>query len=411
VALWWIAVMGLLTGSQARGEDSAVKDDQPPIVLTDRARELHKRCLVVDGHNDMPWELRKWGPPTFHQVDISEPQPRLHTDIPRLRQGGVGAQFWSVWVPADTAYNGSALATTLEQIELVHAMIDRYPEVFALALTADDIERIHAEGKIASLIGVEGGHSIEESLSVLNRLYELGGRYMTLTHSDTLSWADSATDQERHGGLTPFGEQVIQEMNRLGMMVDISHVSIATMHHAMRVSEAPIIFSHSSARAIADHPRNVPDEVLRMLPQDGGLVMVNFFSGFVVPAAADNYGQQLALERELKQQHDDQQRVDRELRRWRALHPMPRGTIHSLLDHIDHIVKVAGIDHVGIGSDYDGVSVLPTQLEDVSTYPYITQGLLDRGYSEEDIRKILGTNLLRVMRDVERVAKELDEQQ
>jgi membrane dipeptidase len=362
---------------------------------------------LVDGHNDMPWELRKSGSPTFNKIDIAQPQPAQHTDIPRLREGGVGAQFWSVWVPADTAYDGSALATTLEQIELVRAMMDRYPEAFELALTADDIERIHAEGKIASLIGVEGGHSIEESLSVLHRLFDLGARYMTLTHSDTLSWADSATDEARNGGLGPFGEDVVREMNRLGMMVDISHVSIEAMHDAMRISEAPVIFSHSSARALADHPRNVPDEVLRKMPEDGGIVMVNFFSGFVVPQAADNYAERFELERQLREKYGDRDQARAEVQKWQARHPMPQGTIHIVIDHIDHIAKTAGVDHVGIGSDFDGVSVLPTQLEDVSCYPYITQGLLDRGYSDDDIRKILGTNLLRVMRAAEQVADQL----
>jgi membrane dipeptidase len=310
-------------------------------------------------------------------------------------------------VPADTAYDGSALATTLEQIELVRAMMDRYPEAFELALTADDIERIHAEGKIASLIGVEGGHSIEESLSVLHRLFDLGARYMTLTHSDTLSWADSATDEARNGGLGPFGEDVVREMNRLGMMVDISHVSIEAMHDAMRISEAPVIFSHSSARALADHPRNVPDEVLRKMSEDGGIVMVNFFSGFVVPQAADNYAERFELERQLREKYGDRDQARAEVQKWQARHPMPQGTIHIVIDHIDHIAKTAGVDHVGIGSDFDGVSVLPTQLEDVSCYPYITQGLLDRGYSDDDIRKILGTNLLRVMRAAEQVADQL----
>ncbi|NOZ40716.1 MAG: hypothetical protein GXP24_10895 [Planctomycetes bacterium] len=382
--------------------------ERPPVVLTDAARKIHQSALLIDGHNDLPWELRKNGSLSFDKLDISQSQKKLQTDIPRLRKGGVGAQFWSVWVPASTAYDGSALTTTLEQIEMVHAMIDRYPETFERALTVDDIKRIHQSGKIASLIGVEGGHCIQNSLNVLGQLYKLGARYMTLTHSDTLDWADSATDEFRNGGLTAFGEDVVREMNRLGMMVDLSHVSPDTMKHALRITQAPVIFSHSSARAVADHPRNVPDDVLKLVAKNEGVVMVNFFSGFVVPAAADIYTQSFAYRREQeKLLGDDKAAIDAAVAKWRSTRPMPRGTIHDLIDHIDHIVKIAGIDHVGIGSDYDGVSVLPKQLEDVSTYPLITQALLDRGYSEADIEKILGKNLLRVMRKVEQVAKQM----
>lgn len=376
-----------------------------PIVLTDAAKRIHESSLVVDGHNDMPWELRSQGSVDFEKLDIARPQPTLQTDIPRLRAGGLKAQFWSVWVPMSTARRGQALLTTLEQIELVNRMIERYPGDFAKALTADDIDRITAEGKIASLIGVEGGHCIEESIPTLQRLYELGARYMTLTHSDTLSWADSATDEERVGGLNEFGRRVVKEMNRLGMMVDISHVSPETMHQTLNVTTAPVIFSHSSCRAVADHPRNVPDDVLKRLPENGGVVMINFFSGFVVPEAVQVYKEKFDLRKSLRIKYDDdEERVDRELNRWSAVHPMPRGDIRDVLDHIDHAAKVAGVDHIGLGSDYDGVSVLPTQMDDVSCYPLITQGLLDRGYAEADIKKILGENLMRVFRAVERAA-------
>jgi membrane dipeptidase len=387
----------------AHGEES--KPDRGTVVLTPEAERIHKSCIVIDGHNDMPWEIRKQGSRTFEKLDISKPQATLQTDIPRLRKGGMGAQFWSVWVPATTAYDGTALVSTLEQIDLVHAMIDRYPDSFELALTVDDIRRIHAEGKIASMIGVEGGHCIENSINVLRQLHKLGARYMTLTHSDTIDWADSGTDEERHGGLTPFGKEVIAEMNRLGMMVDISHVSINTMKQAMEASKAPVIFSHSSSRAVAESPRNVPDEVLNLVKAKDGVVMVNFFSGFVVPAAAARYMDRLNRERALKKSIKDPELLQAELRRTDPRGPMARGTIHDLVDHIDHIVKVAGVDHVGLGSDYDGVSTLPTQLEDVSCYPYITQALLDCGYSEADIKKILGENLLRVMKKVEEVAE------
>lgn len=376
-----------------------------PIVLTDAARELHRKSLLIDGHNDMPWEIRKQSNSNFDKLDISQKQPTLQTDIPKLREGGVGAQFWSVWVPVEAGYRGEALSTTLEQIDLVKRMVARYPETFELAYTADDIERVHSEGKIASLIGIEGGHCIEESLVVLQKLYDLGARYMTLTHTDSLNWADSGTDKEKAHGLTPFGKDVVRKMNEIGMLVDLSHVSAKTMHDALDVATAPVIFSHSSAVGVADHPRNVPDDVLKRIQEKDGVVMVNFFSGYIVPDAVRTVAEGMDLERKLLQVDKlSDQEVAREMRRWKAKNPYPRGTIHDLLDHIDHIAKVAGVEHVGIGSDYDGVSVLPTQLEDASTYPYITQGLLDRGYSESEIQAILGGNLLRVFRKAEEVA-------
>jgi membrane dipeptidase len=382
--------------------------DRGPIVVSDEAMALHRSCLVIDGHNDMPWEIRNLGSSDFSKLDIAVSQKSLQTDLPRLREGGVGAQFWSVWVPAETAYDGTALAMTLEQIELVKLMLERYPNQLEFAGTSADIRRIAGEGKIASLIGVEGGYSIEGSLGTLRRLYELGARYMTLTHSDTIPWADSGTDEERHGGLTDFGREVVREMNRLGMMVDISHVSINVMKQAIETSDAPVIFSHSSSRTIADHPRNVPDEVLRMLPAKDGVVMVNFFSGFVVPAAADNYAQRFNLERKLQDEAYDEAAIRGRLAEFSQKNPMPKGTIHDVLDHIDQIARVAGIEHVGLGSDFDGVSVLPEGLEDVACYPRITQGLLDRGYSKEEVRGVLGENLLRVMEKVERVAEAND---
>ncbi|MFV0445441.1 MAG: dipeptidase [Planctomycetaceae bacterium] len=380
---------------------------RPPVVLTDAARKLHASSLVVDGHNDLPWEIRKQAAGQFERMDISQRQPSLQTDIPRLRQGGVGVQFWSVWVPVDTANTKAALSTTLEQIDLVHRMLAKYPETFELARTADDIERIHRDGKIASLIGVEGGHSIEGSLTVLRQLHELGAAYMTLSHSESLDWCDSGTDEPRCGGLSPFGEEVVHEMNRLGMLVDISHVSADAMRAVLKTTQAPVIFSHSSARAVADHPRNVPDDVLKLTAENGGVVMVNFFSSFIVPSSAALSVERMILKRQLRKQGLESDAVDAKLRGWDAGHRPERGTIHTLVDHIEHIIQVAGIDHVGLGSDYDGISMLPEQLDDVSTYPLITQALLDRGYGEEDIRKFLGGNLLRVMRETEQVAKSL----
>ncbi|MGD9633724.1 MAG: dipeptidase, partial [Pirellulales bacterium] len=349
-----------------------------------------------------PWEIRTQAGGDFSTLDISAPQKSLQTDIPRLRQGGLGAQFWSVWVPVDLGYKGEALATTLEQIELVKRMIARYPDTFELALSTGDIERIHRQGKIASLIGVEGGHCIQESLAALEKLYDLGARYMTLTHTDTLSWADSGTDDAKNGGLTPFGEEVVRTMNRLGMLVDISHVSADTMHDTLDVSAVPVIFSHSSARAVADHPRNVPDDVLKRIHEKDGVVMVNFFSGFIVPSAVKASLDGMRYEQMLRR--TDPSSVEDKMAQWRAKNSYSRGTIHDLLDHIEHIAEVAGVEHVGLGSDYDGISVLPLQLDDVSSYPYITQGLLDRGYTDEQIQGILGGNLMRVFGKAEAYA-------
>ncbi|TWT78424.1 Membrane dipeptidase (Peptidase family M19) [Posidoniimonas polymericola] len=379
--------------------------DRGPIVLTDQARQIHAKTPVADGHNDLPWEIRTKGDSNLDRLDIGQLQPSLQTDIPRMKEGGVGIQFWSVWVPVSTARRGTALLTTLEQIDLVKQMVRRYPQDLRLALTTDDINQCLTDGKIASLIGVEGGHCIEGSLATLHQLYERGARYMTLTHSDSLDWADSATDDSRAGGLSEFGKEVIREMNRLGMMVDISHVSAETMHQTLDTTAAPVIFSHSSCRAVANHPRNVPDDVLERMPKNGGVVMINFFSGFVVPEASDVYTKKFNLRKKLEQElNDDDEAIKRRLEELTGDKPMPTGTIHDVLDHIDHAVKVAGIDHVGIGSDYDGVSVLPKQLEDVSCYPYLTQGMLDRGYTEEQIAKVLSGNILRVMKAVEEKA-------
>lgn len=402
-----VAATLAVAGNSVYAEDGAMNPTQrPPVELTDQARQLHARALVVDGHNDLPWQMRLRGSMSFDKLDIAQPQPDLHTDIPRLKQGGVGAQFWSVYVSAKRAYDGTALMATLEQIDIVKEMLDRYSGTFELALTAADIERIRKSGKIASLIGVEGGHCIENSMNVLRQLYDLGARYMTLTHSDTLDWADSATDDPRSGGLSPFGEDVVREMNRLGMLIDLSHVSVDTMKHTLRVTAAPVIFSHSSARAVADHPRNVPDDVLRLVKQNGGVVMVNFYSGFVVPESAERssarYRYQVELEKSLEEDE-----VKSALRRWDLKHPFKRGSIHDVVDHIDHIVQVAGIDHVGLGSDFDGIGTVPRQLEDVSCYPLITQELLNRGYQEDEILRILGENLIRVMKQVEAVSAEM----
>ncbi len=394
-------------GPGRRTSSKQLAESRPAVVMTEEGRRIHAVALLADGHNDLPWEIRTRQGNSFDKADIAKPQPKMHTDIPRLREGNVGWQFWSVYVPAETAKNGKALATTLEQVSLVQDMMKRYGDTFEMASTVADVERIRKAGKIASMIGIEGGHSIENSLANLRRLHELGARYMTLTHSDTLDWADSATDAAKSDGLSPFGEDVVREMNRLGMMVDLSHVSDETMKDAIRVSRAPVIYSHSSARAVADHPRNVSDEVLRLVKKNRGVVMVNFFSGFVVPSSAKKMAGMFDATRELRKKFPDDQDFDRERKIWRLANPIEPGTIHDVVDHIDHIVRVAGIEHVGIGSDFDGVGMLPAQLEDVSKYPLITQELLNRGYTRQQIHLILGGNILRAMREAEEVAATL----
>jgi membrane dipeptidase len=375
-----------------------------PIVLTDEAKALHKDCLLVDGHNDLPWQYREKKDLSFLTLDIARPQKNIHTDLPRLREGGVGAQFWAAFVPSSTRKDHTAVTMTLEQIDVIHRLVKRYPNDLEFARTADDIVRIRKSGKIASLIGVEGGHSIDDSLGVLRCYYDLGVRYMTLTHSENTDWADSATDEPKNHGLSPFGKEVVHEMNRLGMMVDISHVSAETMRHVLKVTRAPVIFSHSSAFALAEHPRNVPDDVLKEMPKNGGIVMVNFYSGFIVPEAARMRKRMFEVGRELKAKYPDEKEFQAAMAQYRKDNPIPRGDIHMVVDHIEHIIKVAGIDHVGLGSDFDGIDSTPEGLDDVSKYPYITQELLNRGYKPEQIRKVLGENFMRVFRVIEQAA-------
>jgi membrane dipeptidase len=373
--------------------------------VSEAALRIHRTALVIDGHNDLPWKLREKSASAFEIMDIAAAQPQLHTDIPRLRAGGVGAQFWSAWVPPETQRTGGATRIALEQIDLIHRMVGRYSDTFAFARTADDVIRIRKSGRIASLIGVEGGHTIENSLGVLRMFHDLGVRYLTLTHTETIDWADSSTDEARHGGLTEFGEQVVREMNRLGMLIDISHVSDDTVRDVLRVTRAPIIASHSSCKSLADHPRNLPDDLLKGIARNGGVIMVNFYSGFVHPEAAANVRELFPLYRKLREEHGDGETVEKAIRAWHEAHPMPHGDVGTVVDHIDHVVKIAGIDHVGLGSDYDGITRLPAGLEDVSCLPRITEELLRRGYGEGDIRKVLGENALRVMRQVEQAAR------
>jgi membrane dipeptidase len=380
-----------------------------PDALMARARALHRTVPLIDGHNDFPWALRDKSPARdLDALDMhAHLAPPIMTDIPRLRAGGVGGQFWSVWVPASLS-GDVAVRTTLEQIDVVHRMVAKYSDTFQLALTADDVDRAFKAGRIASLIGMEGGYSINNSMATLRQMYALGARYMTLTHTRNTDWADSATDTPTHHGLTPFGEAIVHEMNRLGMLVDLSHVSPETMAAALRVSKAPVIFSHSSARAICDHPRNVPDDILRQVTANGGVVMANFYPNFLVPEGGKQATELYALERKLEDAHPgDQKAVEAGMEEYRKAHPLPKATIKLVADHIDHIKQVAGVDHVGIGSDFDGIDITPVGLEDVSKYPALTAELLSRGWSDDDVKKLLGLNVLRAMRQAEAVAASL----
>jgi len=326
---------------------------------------------LIDGHNDLPWAIRGSEiAPHDVEADVHDLRQRtsFHTDIERLRSGMVGAQFWSVYIPFEAMEEGAA-KVQLEQIDIAHQIIDKYPDVFELALDASDIQRVFGNQKIASMLGIEGGHAIENSLGALRAFHRMGVRYMTLTHNGTLDWADAANDEQRHGGLTYFGQEVVREMNRMGMLVDLSHTSPSTMNDALDVSEAPVIWSHASANGIREHPRNVPDQVLRRLPDNGGVVMVTFVPSFVSES--------------------------------------DEATLSDVADHIDHVTATAGIDHVGVGSDFDGIDSTPIGLEDVSTYPSLFAELSRRGWTEQDLRKLAGENLLRVMREAEAVARRL----
>jgi membrane dipeptidase len=374
--------------------------------VSPEAWRIHRDAILIDGHNDLPNEMRLKSNLGFDEIDISKSVTNLQTDIPRLKLGGMGAQFWAAYVPARLMVTGGAARQTLEQIDFINRMVARYPETFAFARTADEIRKIRKSGRVACLIGIEGGHSIENSLALLRMYHDLGVRYMTLTHSDSLSWADAATDKPKTtNGLSDFGRQVVGEMNRLGMLVDISHVSTNTMNAALDITRAPIIASHSSAYAIAQHARNIPDDILERVKTNRGVVMVNFYSGFIMPEGARIMRDMFEVGRELRVKFPEDKDYSKAMKEWHKAHPMPSGTVKDLVDHIDHIVKIAGIDDVGLGSDYDGVSQTPADLPDVSSYPVITQELLNRHYSEGDIKKVLGENILRVLAEAESISK------
>ncbi len=413
----WAPASGLMllvlaAATNASAADGAARADY------DRVARVLKQTPLIDGHNDLPWELRERFKGQLAALDLKSDtsglarapaQPPLMTDILRLRKGMVGAQFWSVWVPVDVP-GAEAVQTTLEQIDLVKRLTARYPADLEIAYTAADVRRIHRAGKIASLIGIEGGHQINNSLGVLRQMYDLGARYMTLTHVRTTGWADAATDAPRHRGLTPFGEEVVREMNRLGMLVDLSHVSPDTMRAALAVTAAPVIFSHSSARALVDHPRDVPDDILTLVAANGGVVMVNFAPSYVSEAR-----RRWEADRSAEIARYDSppygglyigqpERAKAALETWEREHPKPVVTLEQVADHIEHVRTVAGIDHVGIGSDFDGIPEGPRGLEAVDKYPALLVELMRRGWSDADVAKLAGENVLRVMAACEHIA-------
>ena len=384
---------------------SAQADD-----AVDHAKEVLAKSILFDGHNDLPWEIRdsSIAKGNLDLYDIRGRAPgKGQTDIPRLREGGVGAVFWSVYTPPEAP--GHFARTQLEQIDLARRIIERYPDTFTLASTAADIRAAKAAGKIGGMLGAEGGHAIEDSLGALRAYYDLGVRYMTLTHNRHTSWADSAMqDPPQHGGLTPFGEEVVREMNRIGMLVDLSHTHPDTMRDALRVSRSPVIFSHSAARALCEIPRNVPDDVIAMLPGNGGVLMVTFVSGFLSQEAADAA---LPMMKEYLARAEGKSDAERKAiyDEIRARTKIPEVSIGRVADHIEHIRKVAGVDNIGIGSDYDGNTDWPTGLEDVSTFPKLFAELIRRGWSDEDLAKIAGGNVLRALERAEAVARDMQQ--
>ena len=386
-----------------------------------RVARILETTPLIDGHNDLPWEIRQRFGGKVSKIDlrgdtaalpVTGDNVPLMTDIPRLRRGHVGGQFWSVYIPAEVQ-GTRAVQMTIEQIDIVRQMAQRYPEDLEIAYTASDIRRIHRAHRIASLIGIEGGHQINNSLAVLREMYALGARYMTLTHVSDTDWADAATDTPKHHGLTPFGREVVREMNRLGMLVDLSHVSPETMRAALEVSVAPVIFSHSSARALVDHPRNVPDDILRLLARNGGVVMVNFYPGYVLQARyrwdADDAAEQARFSNPpyAGLYVGQPERAKAALEMWEKAHPPPQASLTDVADHIDHIRQIAGVDHVGLGSDFDGIPVTPHGLEGVDKYPALLAELLRRGWSETDVAKLAGENVLRALAAAESVGVHL----
>lgn len=397
----WILAVLLLTGCMTTVSRSPESD-------LDRARRILATTPLIDGHNDLPWAIResKTAPRDVNAYDLRG-HTAGHTDLERLRAGMVSGQFWSVYIPGEIADSGFA-RVQMEQIDIARRVIDKYPDRLMWALTAHDLRRAQKEGKVGSLLGLEGGHAIENSLGTLRDYYDLGARYMTLTHNVTTAWADAALDSAKHGGLTEFGKEVVREMNRMGMLVDLSHVSPATMSDALDVTEAPVIFSHSAARAVVDHKRNVPDSILRRVPANGGVVMVPFVTAFVSPEVAAFEQQENLYAADLRKKLGADTAAFREaMRARRAARPMPKATLSQVADQIEYVRKIAGPDHVGIGGDFDGITEVVVGLEDVSKYPALFAELAHRGWSDEDLRKLAGENILRALERAEQVAARL----
>jgi membrane dipeptidase len=392
------------TGPLRAQAGSTAADDQYVV----RAKRILRETPLIDGHNDLPWRIREdsIARGNVDAYDLRKHTPG-HTDLDRLKKGMIGAQFWSVYTPGEYRDSGYA-RVQLEQIDIARRFIAKYPDRLALALSAEDITRDFKQGRIGSLLGLEGGHAIENSLGALRAYYDLGVRYMTLTHNVTLDWADAALDSAKHKGLTPFGDSVVREMNRLGMLVDLAHVSPGTMSAALNVSRAPVIFSHSGARALVDVPRNVPDSILRRVTTNGGIVMVPFVTGFVSPAVLLYDQSTRPVMKDLQAKYGtDTAAITREIKQWRAAHPEPRATLSQVADQIEYVRKVAGVDHVGIGSDFDGITEVVQGLEDVSKFPALFAELARRGWSDRDLRKLAGENLLRVFAQAEAVSKRM----
>jgi membrane dipeptidase len=399
-----LVLLSLCSTLPLHAQTAGTPDDQ----YLARAKRILRETPLIDGHNDLPWRIREdtIARGSIDAYDLRKRTPG-HTDLERLRKGMIGAQFWSVYTPGEYRDSGYA-RVQLEQIDIARRVIAKYPDRLALALSSGDIRRDFKEGRIGSLLGLEGGHAIENSLGALRAYYDLGVRYMTLTHNVTLDWADAALDSAKHNGLTPFGDSVVREMNRLGMLVDLSHVSPGTMSDALNVTQAPVIFSHSGARALVDVARNVPDSILRRVTKNGGIVMVPFVTGFVSPAVLLYDQSTRPAINDLRQKYgNDTAAITRAVKEWRAAHPEPHATLSQVADQIEYVRKVAGIDHVGIGGDFDGITEVVQGLEDVSTYPMLFAELARRGWSDSDLRKLAGDNFLRVFAQAEAVAKRM----
>ena len=375
-----------------------------PIQVSQQALELHRESLVFDAHNNLVASLLRQKGVAFESIDLTRFQPGLQTDLPRLRQGGLGAEFFATYVSPDSVKKGTAVRETLEQIDKLKQLLRRYPDEWELASSTDDIVRLHKEHKLAGLIAIENGNAIDGSLAILRSYQQAGVRCMALTHDDTHSWADAALDKAKHRGLSDFGEQVVAEMNRLGMVIDLSHASDETIRDTLAISRAPDVFSHSGAYQIGPHPRNVSDEILRLVAKNDGVVQVNFFAGFLTAKTVAAYQQRSQSAYELRKTFRTDEQYQLALQQWLKEHPLPTTTVADVADHIAHIIEVAGVDHVGLGSNFDGIVSVPQDLDDVSCFPRVTQELLNRDYTPEQIRKILGQNMLRVIREVEQAA-------